>query len=125
MALLNRLFRALTSMSAKMVTMVGFSFLLTSIFILYQPSPGPGVIQRLGWQSWDIITMPTESTASANISTDLGAGSSNSSANSPEQVDWWNVTAPESKVDSSTLPLDVWAPLLPHSTGCTSDDDVV
>ncbi|KAJ3496764.1 hypothetical protein NLJ89_g10439 [Agrocybe chaxingu] len=32
-------------------------------------------------------------------------------------VDWWNVTQPENKVDASSLPLDVWSPLLPHDTG--------
>ncbi|KAG6866553.1 hypothetical protein C0991_002038 [Blastosporella zonata] len=33
-------------------------------------------------------------------------------------VDWWNVTdVPDAQVDSSSFPLDVWAPLLPHTTG--------
>lgn len=113
MAFLSRLFRFITSMSTQILTFFAFSFLLTWIFILYQPSPGPGIIQRLGWQSWDVITMPTGSTGS----TDLGDGSSDPLVNDTEQVDWWNVTTSESNVDSSTFPLDVWAPLLPHNTG--------
>lgn len=123
MALPYRICRAFSSMFAQILAIFGFSFLLTWIFILYQPSPGPGVVQRLGWQSWDVITMPAENNhiESTNTSTDSGAGASDPLVNGPEQVDWWNVTAPESKVDSSNFPLDVWAPLLPHNTGCTSD----
>ncbi|KAF9035690.1 hypothetical protein BDZ89DRAFT_1130305 [Hymenopellis radicata] len=34
----------------------------------------------------------------------------------PEGVDWQNVTS-DTPVDSSGLPLDVWAPLLPRDTG--------
>jgi len=69
--------------------------------------------------------MPTDNqnTESNEVPTNSGAGSSD--PNVSEEVDWWNVTAPETKVDSSTLPLDVWAPLLPHNTGCTSDGIVV
>lgn len=34
------------------------------------------------------------------------------------QVDWWNVTNnDETNFDSTSLPLDVWNPLLPHDTG--------
>lgn len=111
-----RFFRALRSMCAPITAVIGFSLLLTWIFVLYQPSPGPGSIQKLGWQSWDIITMPDENPGAtpANVSTDMGAGNS-----IPEGVDWWNVTSLEDKVDSSSFPLDVWAPLLPHDTGCT------
>jgi hypothetical protein len=108
-----RFFRALRTICAPITAIVGFSFLLTWIFILYQPSPGPGVVQRLGWQSWDVITMPDAS------QTATPAGSSSGHNNVvPEGVDWWNVTLPEDKVDSSNFPLDVWAPLLPHNTGC-------
>ena len=122
--LLSPLFRFVKSMSGLISTFFGFAFILTSIFILQQPSPGPGVIQRLGWQSWDVITMPTQNYSSAESSNVSGTGSSDP-PNGTEQVDWWNVTAPESGFDASTLPLDVWAPLLPHNTGCTSDDTVV
>lgn len=52
--------------------------------------------------------------ANVNGST-LGTGSATVS----EGVDWWNVTTPTGQtVDSASLPLDVWAPLLPHDTGC-------
>lgn len=32
-------------------------------------------------------------------------------------MDWWNVTQKEQKIDFASLPLDFWAPLLPHDTG--------
>lgn len=36
-----------------------------------------------------------------------------------EGVDWWNVTTSEDHtVDAASLPLDIWAPLMPHDTGC-------
>ncbi|KAF5383758.1 hypothetical protein D9615_003505 [Tricholomella constricta] len=111
----GRVFRSLRSVCAPVTTVVGFSLLLTWIFILYQPSLGPGSIQRLGWQSWEIVSMPNnvQSPVKGNTS-DLG---SNIDAEVPERVDWWNVTVPEEKVDSSSFPLDVWAPLLPQATG--------
>ncbi|RDB23740.1 putative inactive purple acid phosphatase 29 [Hypsizygus marmoreus] len=110
----TRFFRALRSTCAPITAIVGFSFLLTWIFILYQPSPGPGIVQKLGWQSWDVVTMPSEnqSPAPGNVSSDLGTD-----IDVPEGVDWWNVSVPDTKVDSSNFPLDVWAPLLPHTAG--------
>jgi len=49
-------------------------------------------------------------------STHSSAGSSNATV--PEGVDWWNVTTPEDNtVDAASLPLDTYAPLLPHDTG--------
>jgi hypothetical protein len=99
-------------MCAPITVIVGFSCLLTFIFILYKPTSGPGIVQRLGWQSWEVITMTND---------DFVAGSQvqNSPAVDDDGtgVDWWNVSAPEQKVDFGSLPLDVWAPLLPHHTG--------
>ncbi len=83
--------------------------MLTYVFILYQPTPGPGIVQRLGWQSWDSVSMSDSAIA--------GTSDSASTKPPPEGVDWWNVTL-DTTVDSSGLPLDVWAPLLPHDTGC-------
>lgn len=57
--------------------------------------------------------------ATVGESTSPGAAGSGHSG-SPEGVDWWNVTTPEyNTADTASLPLDVWAPLLPHDTGCT------
>jgi hypothetical protein len=84
--------------------------LLTFIFILYQPTHGPGSQQRLGWQAWDVIT-PSEGDSQAEIPPASG------SHNAQPGVDWWNVTEPDDNVDTASLPLDVWAPLLPHDTG--------
>lgn len=55
--------------------------------------------------------------ATGNVSTGVGAG--HDDAEVPAGVDWWNVTAPPETIDSSSLPLDVWAPLMPHDTGRT------
>ncbi|KAG6891215.1 hypothetical protein C0995_008467 [Termitomyces sp. Mi166 len=81
---------------------------------MYQPNPGPGSIQKLGWQSWEVISMPNDSQSPIEgNNTDLEGPIDPETLN----VDWWNVTLPEPQVDSSSFPLDVWAPLLPHTTG--------
>lgn len=85
--------------------------MLSYIFILYQPTRGPGIVQRMGWQSWDVISMVDQSSAPQRPSSSTGS--------EDHTVDWWNVTKPEESVDLSSLPLDVWSPLLPHDTGCT------
>ena len=96
-------------MCAPIMTVVGFSLILTYIFILYQPTRGPGIKQRMGWQSWEVIDAPKAVTS----------GQSSSPSKPAEGVDWWNVSTPDETVDSSSLPLDVWSPLLPHDTGRT------
>lgn len=58
------------------------------------------------------------STSNGSTSQDQGG---NSSIELPEGVDWWNVSGipglGQDKVDTTSFPLDVWAPLLPHDTG--------
>ncbi|KAF8636425.1 hypothetical protein AX17_003607 [Amanita inopinata Kibby_2008] len=115
-----RFLRALRSLCAPLTATIGISLLLTWIFILYQPSFGPGIVQRLGWQSWDIIIID-DTTNVKSPQTTLG-DNGNSSFPSDEShddktVDWWNVTNPAEVIDTTSLPLDVWAPLLPHDTG--------
>ncbi|KIP02828.1 hypothetical protein PHLGIDRAFT_122109 [Phlebiopsis gigantea 11061_1 CR5-6] len=115
--------RFLRSIFAPTAAIFGFSCLLTFIFVLYQPHPGPGVLQRLGWQSWDIIQeVPTPGSAPSS-----GQASENvevPSAKPHETVDWWNVTSPEDAVtyDPASLPLDVWDPLMAHNTGFSEID---
>ena len=105
--------RGLRSMCTPILTVVGFSLILTYMLVLYQPTRGPGIKQQMGWQSWEVVDAPNAMTSS-NIS------SPPSSPNKPaEGVDWWNVSTPDEKVDYSSLPLDVWSPLLPHDTGRT------
>ncbi|KAF8956921.1 Metallo-dependent phosphatase-like protein [Flammula alnicola] len=124
-----KFFRGLRSMCAPITTVIGFSLMLTYVFILYQPTRGPGIKQRMGWQSWETVTLSDHAIPSGGSST----GPSNSSAGAPDSgVDWWNVTKPEDKVDYSSLPLDTWSPLLPHDTGfseiavtrCLIDPDI-
>ena len=99
-----------------MTAILAFSTLLTWIFILYQPTSGPGELQRLGWQAWSSVSMG-ESPASSDTDKST-SGSENSTPGNHEGVDWWNTTTEERPTDTSSLPLDVWSPLLPHDTGC-------
>ena len=102
-----KLFRGLRSTCAPILTVVGFSLILTYILILYQPTRGPGIKQKMGWQSWEVVdVMPSSNSSYPSSPSDQG-------------VDWWNVTTPNESIDSSSLPLDVWSPLLPHDTGRT------
>ncbi|KAJ7115908.1 Metallo-dependent phosphatase-like protein [Mycena epipterygia] len=110
-----RLGRWLRNVSVPVSTFISFSCMLIFIFILYQPTPGPGIIQRLGWQSWDVLSGATTTNSTDGVT----AGSPqpvDTAEQMPDGVDWWNVTT-EEQVDSASLPLDVWAPLLPHDTG--------
>ncbi|KAJ2934881.1 hypothetical protein H1R20_g2293, partial [Candolleomyces eurysporus] len=109
--------KGVRSVCLPITTVVGFTLLLTWFFVLYQPNYGPGRKQRISWQSWesvsaDKISRPAITKPSTNhtLPEPVGPG------DSPD-VDWWNVTQPEDKLDYSSLPLDVWSPLLPHNTG--------
>ncbi|KAH7926417.1 Metallo-dependent phosphatase [Leucogyrophana mollusca] len=108
-----RFFRFLNGIFAPMAAVIGFSCLLTFIFILYQPTVGPGEVQRLGWQSWDSVSMSDDAQVPAS-----GSSPTNPAPPVESDVDWWNVSTPQDQtVDMSSFPLDVWAPLLPHDTG--------
>jgi hypothetical protein len=94
-----------------------FALLLTFVFVLYQPSEGPGrSIQRIGWQSWDVIGEQPKTETLGPLPVDPG-GTGTTNSTLPPGVDWWDVEKPAETTSSSTLPLDVWAPLLPHDTG--------
>ena len=100
-------------MCAPILTIVGFSLILTYMLVLYQPTRGPGIKQRMGWQSWEVIDAPI------TVTSDHSSSPPSSPSKPAEGVDWWNVSTPDEKVDLSSLPLDVWSPLLPHDTGRT------
>ncbi len=118
---LSRIGRFVRSIFIPTASILAFSCLLTFFFVLYQPTPGPGSVQKLGWQSWDIVNdftgqmsstgKPAEDAGSPSTSTSSGSGSV------PEGVDWWNVTSNSETVDTASLPLDVWDPLMQHDTG--------
>ncbi|KAJ7623261.1 Metallo-dependent phosphatase-like protein [Roridomyces roridus] len=101
--------RWLRNVSVPVSTFLSFCSMLLFLFILYQPTPGPGIIQRLGWQSWDLVS------TGKNIDTTVSPISA-PAEDIPEGVDWWNVTT-DTQVDQASLPLDVWNPLMPHDTG--------
>jgi hypothetical protein len=115
----GRFIRSIHSIFVPTTAIVGFSLLLTFFYVLYQPTRGPGDVQRLGWQSWDIVS-PLPAADLSSIVNETGNRPPPTSGDHDTDVDWWNVTAPgsTSPVDSASLPLDVWAPLLPHDTGC-------
>lgn len=92
--------------------------MLTFIFILYQPSHGPGISQRVGWQSWDTIWYMDGTQAPPNTQSSSPSGIGVTPPTLPEGVDWWNVSTDEvSQIDFASLPLDRWSPVLPHNTG--------
>lgn len=107
----GRFFRFFRALFTPLAAIAAFSFLLTFVFILYQPTPGPGISQRLGWQSWDAVTTVDyfEQGGKENESTPQDDHPA------PSTV-WWNVTVPED--DTSSYPTDAWVPLWPHDTGC-------
>ncbi|KAJ3540453.1 hypothetical protein NM688_g6225 [Phlebia brevispora] len=106
---------------------------LSSIFAPASAIFGPGALQRIGWQSWDVVSS-TSSTGLASTHSrpppDYGTPSESvdidlpSSEDLPEGTDWWNVTSPEDAMpfDPSSLPLDIWDPLMPHDTGFSEID---
>jgi hypothetical protein len=118
---LGRFIRFIQSIFVPTTTIIGFSCLLTFFFVLYQPTRGPGDIQRLGWQSWDVISPLSTGDPSSdvnNVDHETWDPPPPTSGDHDADVDWWNVTSPTSgPFDSASLPLDVWAPLLPHDTG--------
>ncbi|CCL98565.1 uncharacterized protein FIBRA_00565 [Fibroporia radiculosa] len=115
---LFRVGRFLRSIFSPAAVFVGFCCLLTFIFILYQPNAGPGAKQRVGWQSWEVIYDNVGGSATdASVNTGGGAPVVGTPSQS-EDVDWWNVTTSTPQtMDSASLPLDEWDPMLPHATG--------
>ncbi|KAF8347706.1 Metallo-dependent phosphatase [Amanita rubescens] len=98
---------AVRTLSAVFATTAAIILLLTYIFVLYQPSFGPGGLQKVGWQSWDLVIDNTVKNQSK--------GSPATPASDDKPVDWWNVSSPEDTIDTASFPLDVWQPLLPHA----------
>lgn len=117
---LFRLGRFLRSIFVPTASVITFSCLLVFFFVLYQPTPGPGSIQKLGWQSWEVVELYTgQSSGSGKTSEALGETNTGHGAGSvPEGVDWWNVTTEPDLEDIASLPLDLWDPLMQHDTGC-------
>lgn len=117
----GRIIRSIRSIFVPTTAIIGFSCLLTFFFVLYQPTRGPGDIQRLGWQSWDVISPLSIGDPSSDVNHvdhETWDQPPPTSGDPDADVDWWNVTSPPSSpFDSASLPLDVWAPLLPHDTG--------
>ena len=69
----------------------------------------------MGWQAWELVSPPNSNQQQAPVD---APGNSGSKTPIDEGVDWWNVTEEDKGVDTASLPLDKWLPLLPHDTGC-------
>jgi hypothetical protein len=110
-----KFFKGIRNACVPLTAGIAFSFLLTVIFVLYQPSLGPGERQKLGWQSWASVSpsnaQPNQTPSPAHDETAVG--------NIPDGTDWWDVvnTNQPAPTDSANLPLDEWDPLQPHDTG--------
>ncbi|KZV92417.1 Metallo-dependent phosphatase [Exidia glandulosa HHB12029] len=115
MGLSDQVARPLRSGVAPITTVILFSILLAYVFVLYQPGVGPGAIQRLGWQAWEVIN-PTP-TVPQHLD-DLGLPA-NEPKPSGTPTHWWEAPAstPTDPAAPSTFPLDKWLPLLSRTTG--------
>jgi hypothetical protein len=111
----HRLSKVARTTCAPFTAVLCFSFLLTVVFVLYQPTRGPGDLQKLGWQSWASISPKPATDDNINTS---NTTAQNDGSGVPQGTDWWDVETPEPEIESSSLPLDVWDPLMPHDTGC-------
>ncbi|OJA13538.1 hypothetical protein AZE42_07319 [Rhizopogon vesiculosus] len=112
---------------APTAAVIGFSCLLTFIFILYQPTVGPGLSQRLGWQAWDAVTTIDyfDKGSSTTQPGDAEAQPTPGNDGEVEGTDWWETTSSQpwdTTDDIESYPLDVWAPLLPQDTGISEID---
>ncbi|KAG9037463.1 hypothetical protein FRB95_005402 [Tulasnella sp. JGI-2019a] len=85
--------------------LVSSSFM--AMFVLYHEQGPTG--QRLGWQSWAVV----------NGDSSLPSSSSSGNATMSGGKEWWEAATLDAgeRPASLALPLDTWAPLLPHITG--------
>lgn len=114
-----RFFRGVRSICVQLTTFIAFSLLLTWVFILYKPSSGPGLKQRISWQAWEVASLKQASSPPSRPVVDNTKPNPATDVEGPaHDVDWWNVTQADKEIDYASLPLDVWSPLLPHNTGC-------
>jgi hypothetical protein len=116
----HRLPKIVRTTCAPFIAVLGFSVLLTIVFVLYQPTRGPGDLQELGWQSWATVSPKPATNGDVVTNNTTTQGDQTGPGNVPPGTEWWDVEAPEPEVESSSLPLDVWDPLMPHDTGRTS-----
>ncbi|KAG2346718.1 Metallo-dependent phosphatase [Suillus weaverae] len=117
----SRIGRSMRAILLPTAAVIGFSCLLTYFFVLYKPTVGPGIAQRLGWQAWDAVA--TVDYFNNGPSTPTVIGNPEEAQPIPgndDETDWWEVSSNQpwdTTDDIESYPLDVWAPLLPHDTG--------
>ena len=108
----HRLLKVAQTTCASSNAFPAFSFLLTIIFVLYQPTRGPGDLQKLGSQPWAAVSSKTITYGRMAIDNITTPGGNTIPESVPPGTDWWDV-----EVGGPSLPLDVWDPLTPRDTG--------
>jgi hypothetical protein len=87
-----------------------FAILLT--FYLFDKPIPLWKLQRLGWQSFDLVSFENFNSSSGPSQRPLPPNN---------ETDWWDVEDDATEALSPTsFRLDVWNPLIPHRTGCRS-----
>jgi hypothetical protein len=118
----SRIGRSMRGMLLPVAAVIGFSCLLTYFFVLYQPTVGPGIAQRLGWQAWDAVAAVDYFDKEPSTPPTGDPEDGQPIPGNDDETDWWEITPNQpwdATDDIESYPLDVWAPLLPHETGCT------
>ncbi len=85
-------------------------FFLLLTFLFYGKPRALGKLQHIGWQAFDIVSLNPVTTESPTKPSVPTKGNS---------TDWWEVEDDGVEPPPTSLPLDVWNPLLSHHTGCT------
>jgi hypothetical protein len=91
-----RLLRGVRSICLPITTVIGLTLILTYVFILYRPGRGPGLAQKMGWQSWEVISIPNSTNNTHPTTTQPPHD---------HEVDWWNVSKPDDKPTFQVYPL--------------------
>ncbi|KAH7093919.1 Metallo-dependent phosphatase [Auriculariales sp. MPI-PUGE-AT-0066] len=104
---------------APFTTVILFAILLAYFFVLYQPGRGPGSIQGIGRQAYEVVF---QGAASQLPDTDefglpLTAQPKPAGTQPATPSNWWEVPTPTDAIEEASLPMDMWKPLLPQSAG--------
>lgn len=105
----KRLFRLIVPITLVFCFSLGFSYLFILSKAKFRTS------QKLSWQRWDVISLNADGSVPAGAGSGIGHGGHGGNG-----TEWWEkeeLDAGDAPAGTS-LPLDVWSPLLPHATGC-------
>ena len=86
-------------------------FVLLLSFLFYAEPRALGSLQHIGWQAFDIVSLKPVTPQSPTTPSGPTKGNS---------TDWWDLEDNNVEPPPTSLPLDIWNPLLSHHTGRTS-----